>query len=105
MFAIVEIDTKQYLVQKDQRLPVQLLKEKEGKVTFDKVLLVADEKKVSIGTPYLDKTSVEAEIEGQKKDDKVTIYKYRRRKKYRRTAGHRQQYTILKITRINGPSA
>ncbi len=100
MLAVVEIGKKQYKVEKGQILEVQLLKEKEGKVTFDKVLLLADDKKVKIGTPYVEKARVEAEIKGQKKGTKVIIYKFKRRKKYRKKQGHRQNYTILQITRI-----
>ena len=100
MLAVVEIGKKQYLVKKGDCLEVQRLKEKEGKVTLDKVLLLADDKKTKIGTPYLDKAKVEAEVEGEKKAKKITVYKYKRRKKYRKKQGHRQIHTILKITRI-----
>ncbi len=105
MFAVVEIGKKQYKVEKDQKLEVQKLKETEGKVSFDKVLLLADEKKVKVGTPYLNNARVEAQIEGQKKGAKIIVYKFKRRKKYRKKQGHRQNYTILKITRIIASSS
>ena len=67
---------------------------------FDKVLLLSDDKKTKIGTPYLEKAHVEAEIHGEAKAEKVIIYKSKRRKKYRKKQGHRQIYTNLAITRI-----
>jgi len=100
MLAVVEIGKKQYLVQKGDTLKVQKLKEKEGKVAFDKVLLIADDKKVKVGAPYIEKARVEAQVEGEKKDKKVIVYKFKRRKKYRKKQGHRQTYTSLKVTRI-----
>jgi len=105
MLAVVEIGKKQYLVEKGNTLKVQKLKEDKGKISFDKVLLLADDKKVKIGTPYVEKAKVEAEIEGVKKDKKVIVYKYNRRKKYRKKQGHRQAYTILKITRVVATSS
>ncbi len=105
MLAVVEIGKKQYLVKKGDLLLVQRLKEKEGKIAFDKVLLLSDEKKTKIGTPYLDKARVEAEIQGEKKAKKVIIYKVKRRKKYRKKQGHRQIHTTLKIIRIVASSS
>ncbi|MDD3296952.1 MAG: 50S ribosomal protein L21 [Candidatus Omnitrophica bacterium] len=100
MLAVVEIGKKQYLVNKGDTLKVQRLKEKEGKIAFDKVLILADDKKVKIGTPYIEKAKVEAEVLGEQKSKKVIVYKYNRRKKYRKKQGHRQIYTTLKITRV-----
>ena len=105
MLAIVEIGKKQYLVKKGDTLDVQRLKEKEGKISFDKVLLLADEKKTKIGKPYLEKARVEADIQGEKRTKKILVYKSKRRKKYRKTQGHRQILTILKITRIIASSS
>mgnify|MGYP001498591739 CR=1 FL=1 len=105
MLAVVEIGKKQYLVEKGDSLEVQRLKEKEGKIVFDKVLLLADDKKTKVGTPYLEKAKVEAQIEEEKKGKKIIVYKSKRRKKYRRKQGHRQIYTILKITRIVASSS
>ncbi len=105
MLAVVEIGKKQYIVQKDDTLKVQKLKDKEGKVIFDKVLVLAKDEKIDIGTPYLEKVTVEALIEGEFKDKKIIIYKYKRRKKYRKKQGHRQTYTTLKITSIVASSS
>lgn len=100
MLAVVEIGKKQYLVKKGDTVDVQRLKVDGDKISFDKVLVLADDKKVKIGTPYLDKAKVEANIEGEKKSKKILVYKCKRRKKYRKTQGHRQIFTTLKITRI-----
>ncbi|MBP7088263.1 MAG: 50S ribosomal protein L21 [Candidatus Omnitrophica bacterium] len=100
MLAVVEIKNKQYLVKENETLEVERLGEKEGKVTFDKVLLLADDKKIKIGTPYVEKARIEAQIEGERKAEKVIVYKFKRRKKYRRKQGHRQIHTVIKINKI-----
>jgi len=100
MLAVVEINNKQYLVKKGDTLTVQRLPAKDGKITFEKVLLLSDDKKTKIGTPYIEKAHVEAEIQGEHKAEKVIIFKCRRREKYRKTQGHRQIYTTLKITSV-----
>jgi large subunit ribosomal protein L21 len=100
MFAVVEIAKKQYIVQNGDVLDIQKLKNPSEKITFDKVLLVANEGKVSIGTPYLFGAKVKADIQGQKKGKKIIVYKSKRRKKYRKRQGHRQKYTTIKITDI-----
>jgi len=105
MLAVVEISKKQYIVEKGQILKVQRLKNQTGKVTFDKVLVLADDKKIKIGTPYLEKAKVEAQIEGEAKAKKIIVYKWKRRKKYRRKQGHRQTYTTVKINRIIATSS
>jgi len=105
MLAVVEINKKQYLVEKGDTLEVQRIKDKKDKAVFDKVLLLFDGKKVKIGTPYLDKAKVEAQIMEEKKGKKVIVYKYKRRKKYRIKRGHRQIYTAIKITRIAASSS
>ena len=105
MLAVVEIGKKQFLVKKGDTLEAPRLKSKEGKIALDKVLLLADEKKIKIGTPYIEKAKVEAQVEGEKKAKKIIVYKYKRRKKYRKKQGHRQIHTILKITRIVASSS
>lgn len=100
MWAVVEIDTKQYLVKVGDALGVERLQTKEGEVTFDKVLLLADDTNVSVGTPYVTGAKVKATVTGEAKGEKVLSYKYRRRKKSRWTKGHRQIHTLLTITRI-----
>lgn len=105
MFAVVEIAKKQYIVQKGDILDVQKLPDSSKKISFDKVLLLASQDEVKIGTPYVKSAKVEAEIEGAKKGKKVIVYKYKRRKKYRKKQGHRQKYTRIKIINIFPDSA
>ncbi|MFH1519743.1 MAG: 50S ribosomal protein L21 [Candidatus Omnitrophota bacterium] len=111
MLAVVEINKKQYLVEKGDILEVQRIKpetclpEDRDKIVFNQVLLLADGKKVKIGNPYLEKVKVEAQLIGEKKSKKVIVYKFNRRKKYRRKQGHRQIYTAIKITRIVSSSS
>lgn len=100
MFAIVEIDKKQYFVEKGHTYKVERLSQKEGEITLDKVLLVASDDKVSLGAPYVSGAQIKAVIGGEEKGNKVLSYKYRRRKKSRRIRGHRQIYTLLKISDI-----
>jgi len=99
MFAIVEIGKKQYFVEKGHTYKVERLSQKEGEITFDKVLLVAGDK-VDLGLPYVKGAKIKAQISGEEKGIKVLSYKYRRRKKSRRIRGHRQIYTLLKISDI-----
>ncbi|MDD4955775.1 MAG: 50S ribosomal protein L21 [Candidatus Omnitrophica bacterium] len=99
MFAIVEIGKKQYFVEKGHTYKVERLSQKEGEITLDKVLLVAGDK-VDLGLPYVKGATVKAQINGEQKGVKVLSYKYRRRKKSRRIRGHRQIYTLLKISDI-----
>ncbi len=100
MFAVVEIDKKQYIVRQGDTLDVQKLKGSSKKITLNKVMLLADKGKTSLGTPYLKGARVEAVIEGQFKGKKIIVYKYKRRKKYRKKQGHRQNYTTIKIIDI-----
>jgi len=99
MWAIVEIGKKQYKVREGDVLQVERLKA-ETPVTFDSVLLVSQKDDIRIGTPYVSGAAVQAEIVEEKKGDKVLVYKWKRRKKYRKTIGHRQIYTSLKISKI-----
>ena len=101
MFVVVEIGKKQYLVKEGDALKVQRLENQEDKIVLDKVLVLAGDKEIKIGTPYLEDVVVEAQIEGEEKGKKIIIYKYKRRKKYRKKQGHRQTYTNLKIARIS----
>ena len=102
MYAIVKTGSKQYRVQKDTIIDVELLKgEKGDKVTLDQVLFLKDEKNTSVGAPLVQGASVQAEIQNQVKDKKVIIFKYRRRKNSRRKNGHRQPLTRIKITDID----
>ena len=101
MYAIVEIAGQQFKVVKDQKLFVHRLKEKEGsKVSFGKVFLLDDGKKVSIGAPSINGVSVEAKVISHLKGDKVIVFKKKRRKGYRVKNGHRQALTEIKVEKI-----
>ena len=101
MFAVVEIAGQQYKVTKADKLFVPLLTEKIGsKVKFEKVLLVGDDKQTKLGTPYVSGASIEATVLGHVKDEKVVVFKKKKRKGYKVTRGHRQQYTEIEITKV-----
>jgi large subunit ribosomal protein L21 len=102
MYAIVEIAGQQFKVAKDQRLFVHRLQDKEGaKVSFDKVFLLDDGKKVTVGAPAITGASVKAKVLGHLKGDKVIVFKKKRRKGYRVKNGHRQSLTQLIVEQIN----
>ena len=102
MFAVVEIAGQQYKVSKDDKILVPKLESEVGaKVKFDKVLLLGDEKQTKLGTPYLSGSSIEAKVLSHMKDDKVEVFKKKKRKGYRVHKGHRQQYTEIEITKVS----
>jgi large subunit ribosomal protein L21 len=101
MYAIVDIAGKQFKVEKDQKLYVHRLAEEEGKsVNFDEVLLVDNDGKVTVGAPNVKGASVKAKILNHLKDDKVIVFKKKRRKGYRVKNGHRQYLTQIQIEDI-----
>ena len=101
MYAIVEIAGHQYKVQQDQRLYVNRLKQDEGaKVSFDRVLLVDDGSKVSVGAPAVPGAAVNATVERHLKGDKVLVFKKKRRKGYQKLNGFRPSLTELVIKGI-----
>ena len=106
MYAIVEIAGQQFKVAKDQRLFVHRLQDKEGaKVSFDKVFLLDDGKKVTVGAPAITGASVEAKVLCHLKGDKVIVFKKKRRKGYRVKNGHRQSLTQVVVEQINDKTA
>ena len=106
MYAVVEIQGSQFKVEKDQKLFVNRIDAKEGsKVSFDNVLLVDDGKKVQVGKPNLSGKSVEAKVIAHKKDDKVIVFKKKRRKGYKVKNGHRQAITEIIIQGISEKTA
>ena len=102
MEAVFETGGKQYRAKAGDLVKVEKLGSEDGaKVTFDRVLLVNDDGKVTVGAPTVDNASVTAEvIESERKDKKVIIFKMKRRKGYRNKNGHRQRHSIVKITDI-----
>ncbi|MFH1157951.1 MAG: 50S ribosomal protein L21 [Pseudomonadota bacterium] len=101
MYAVIKTGGKQYRVAKDDIIEVEKLDAPEGgTVTLDQVLLVGSEGNAKIGAPIVIGASVEATVLNQKKDDKIIVFKKKRRQNYRRKNGHRQNLTVLKITDI-----
>lgn len=101
MYAVIETGGKQHRVVEGETLSIEKLEVPTGeKVKFDKVLMVADGEKVSVGAPYVTGSTVTAEVVSHGRGEKISIIKFRRRKHYRRQAGHRQWFTEVKITAI-----
>ena len=101
MYAIVEVGAKQFKVGKDEIIEVEKLPGQKGKeIALKNILLVSKDKKVEIGAPYVKEAKVTAVILEQIKGEKVTSFKYRRRKSSHWEKGHRQQLTKLQIKEI-----
>ena len=106
IYAIVETGGKQYRVAPGQTIDVERLGVAEGKtVKLDKVLLIADGDKVTVGTPTIDGAKVVATSQGEGKGQKVVVFKYKPKVRYRKKTGHRQLYTRLSIDKIVGTEA
>jgi large subunit ribosomal protein L21 len=100
MYAVIKTGGKQYKVEKGDKLRVEKLAGSVGDaVTFDQVLMVAGEA-LKLGKPLVGGAKVEAKIVGQGLGKKLVVFKFRRRKNYRRKNGHRQPFTALEITSI-----
>ena len=101
MYAVIRTGGKQYRVSEGQTLRVEKLRGSKGdKVSFQEVLLVGGDAP-KVGQPLVTGASVAAEIVGQDRGKEIVVFKFRRRKNYRRKTGHRQPYTELKITGIS----
>ena len=103
MFAVIKTGGKQYLVHSGDVLKIEKLDVEPGKeVVFDKVLLVANEDgtDVKIGTPYLDGVSIAATVESQSRDKKIRVVKFKRKVRYKRVRGHRQNKTRVIMKEI-----
>ena len=103
MYAIIDSCGKQYKVSEGDIVFFEKLDAEEGKtVSFDNVVLVSDGKDVKIGTPYVKGAKVEGTVVAHGKGNKILVYKYKAKKNYRRTQGHRQPYTKVEIKSIVG---
>ena len=101
MYAVVNSGGKQYKVQQGQILRVEKIPGEVGNpVTFDRVLMFSDGENISIGQPALEDIAVEGQIVEQGKAKKIIVFKYKRRKRYRRKKGHRQEFTAVRIDSI-----
>ena len=106
MYAIIESCGKQYKVAEGDVVFFEKLDTEEGKkVTFKDVVLVSDDKKVEVGAPYVKGVKVEGKVVEHGKGKKIIVYKYKAKKNYRRTQGHRQPFTKVEITKIATPAA
>jgi len=102
MYAIVEIAGQQFKVEKGKKIFVhQLDAETDKKIEFDKVLLIDDDGKITIGEPVIKDAVIEAKVLDKVKGDKVVVFKKKRRKGYKVTKGHRQKFTHVEILSIN----
>ena len=103
MYALVEYKGKQYKAEKGAQLQVDLIDAEKGtKIDIDTVLMVSNDGKATVGTPYVKGVKVQAVVGDSFKDDKVIVYKYKRKKDYHRTIGHRQQYSYITVENIVG---
>ena len=102
MYAVIKTGGKQYRVSAGEKLKIEQLPAEVGsEVVLDQVLLIADGDTVKMGTPLLAGAQIKARVIGHGRGDKVRIFKLNRRKHYRRTMGHRQNYTEIEILGIS----
>ncbi|MBK7630448.1 MAG: 50S ribosomal protein L21 [Ignavibacteriales bacterium] len=101
MFAVVDILGQQFKVSENTKYYVpRLNQEPESEITFDQVLLLSDGKETKVGSPVIKGAKVTAKVLSHLKDDKVIVFKKKRRKGYRKQNGHRQQLTRIEVTQI-----
>ncbi len=101
MYAVIQTGGKQYRVKEGDVLSVEKLKAEKGQtVDLDQVLLIEDGKKILVGTPVVENAVVRIEVLENYKDEKVIVFKKKKRKQYRRTKGHRQELTKIQIEGI-----
>ena len=106
IYAIIETGGKQYKVTLGQTIDVERLDAAEGDtVELDRVLLIADGDKVTVGTPVVEGAKVIATSQGEGKGKKIIVFKYKPKVRYRRKMGHRQLYTRLTVDKIVEPGA
>ena len=102
MYAIIRTGGKQFRAEPGKTLRVPSLDIEPGQsVTFDEVLLGANDGEVKVGAPLLGGAAVTAEVVGHGKGEKIIVFKFKRRKNYRRKQGHRQKYTEVRVRDIN----
>ncbi len=104
MEAVVKIGGRQYRVEKGQRVSVVRLSAEVGaSVKLDQVLMLTDGAAVTVGRPVVEGASVEAKVLAATRGPKILVYKYKPKKRYRRTQGHRSALSVLEVTGITGP--
>tara|TARA_B100001939_G_scaffold66831_1_gene55659 strand:+ start:67 stop:729 length:663 start_codon:yes stop_codon:yes gene_type:complete len=101
MYAVLKTGGKQYKVSENDVIIVERLSGESGaKINLDNVLMIGEGENTTVGTPIIEGALVAAEVLEHKRGDKITVFKKKRRKNYRRTMGHRQELTVLRITDI-----
>ena len=101
MYAIFRALGKQFRAEKGKTIRLPLMSAEAGaKVTFDEVLLSSDGETIRAGTPLVSGAKVEAEVVGVGQEPKIYVFKFKRRKNYRRKTGHRQKFTEVRITDV-----
>jgi len=106
MFAVIKTGGKQYRVATDDVIKIERIAGEAGDtVAFDNVLMLASEGNTTVGAPLVDGAKVTGELVEQARGEKIIVFKKKRRKNYRRTNGHRQELSIVRITDISGPGA
>ena len=101
MYAVIETGGKQYRVEPGDTVVVETLPGESGDaVEFDRVLLISDDESVAVGRPVIEGARVTGQIVEHGLGEKLTVYKFKRRKNYRKRNGHRQQYTAVKINEV-----
>jgi len=103
MYAVIKTGGKQYRVSEGDIINVEKITRENGQneINIKEVLMIADNDNITVGSPYVENASVNANIIEDGKSEKVIVFKYKRKKDYRRKQGHRQPYTKLQISKIN----
>ncbi len=104
MYAVIETGGFQFTVKEGEKLKIPKISAKpKEKISFDKILLISKDNDPIIGTPFIKGAKIEAEVLNHGKDKKIVVFKFKRRVKYRRKKGHRQDFTEVQIKKINLP--
>lgn len=104
MYAVIETGGFQFTVKEGEKLKIPKIEAKpKEKISFDKILLISKDNDPVIGTPFIKGAKIEAEVLNHGKDKKIVVFKFKRRVKYRRKKGHRQDFTEVQIKKINLP--
>lgn len=103
MLAVIKTGGKQYIVEEKKRINIEKIDKKEGEeVIFNEVLLLEKDGKVKIGRPFVENAKVFGKVIKQGKGKKITVFKYKRKTRYKVKKGHRQPFTRIEITKIVG---
>ena len=106
MYAVFKLSGVQFTAAEGDVIKVPLQDAAKGDtIDITDVLLVKDKSNTLVGTPYVADAKIQAEVIGHGKDDKLLVYKYKRRTKYRRRQGHRQDYSEIKVGKITAPAS